>query len=292
MRFGKVAVWVVAVAALAISAHANAITRKKEMSNKENFTAEDAVKGQDYVNAAMTTPMMNLLSKADVNHPELMLEYGLALDLGRPSVSSAMSKDDKEKLKRGFRAMLDLYINKSDKFDITFDEDAMLDQSEFWIYLAKHVGRPKERVSLNGITGSDAAPGAPPMVFIPDDPNQDQEFNLLHDVILKPNVVNASTACAQSAYGFARMRKAQTVDIAETKLTPEQFASVQAMAVKNYRLAWSEGQIACGTTDYFNQVVAFAAQNLGALGAMKDNPSAVLATLSDAASDDAAKTGN
>ena len=284
MRFGKVAVWVLAVASLAISADANAITRKKELSNKETFTPEEAVKAQTYINAAMTTPMMDLLSKADVNHPELMLEYGLALDLGRTSVSSAMSKDDKEKLKRGYRAMLDLYINKSDKFgDVTFDEDSMLDESEFWIYLAKHVGRPKERSSLNGVAGGESVPGGPPMMFMPDDPNQDQEFNLNQDLILRAGLVNASTACAASAYGFARMRKAQLVDIAETKLTPEQFATVQAMAVKNYRLAWSEGQIACGSTEYFNQVVAFSAQNLGALGTMKDNPAAVLATLGDPA---------
>lgn len=284
MRIGQVAVWVLAAATLVMSADAGAATRKKELSNKETFTSEDTVKGQVYVDAAMTTPMMTLLQKADVNHPDVMLEYGLALDLGRTSVSSAMSKDDREKLKRGFRAMLDLYINKSDKFDITFDEDAMLDQSEFWIYLAKHVGRPKPRVSMSNTTVEDQSPaGGPDMMFIQDDPDQDKEFNLLQDLILKPNVVNASTACVQSAFGFARMRKAQLVDITETKLTPDQFATVKDMAVKNYRLAWSEGQIACGSTDYFNKVVAFAADNLGPLGAMKDDPAAVLATLGNAA---------
>ncbi len=283
MHIGKIAIGLLAVAAMAASADANALTRKKELTNKENFTVEDAAKGQVFVDAAMTTPMMTLLSKADVNHPELMLEYGLALDLGRPSVSSAMSKDDKDKLKRGFRAMLDLYINKSDKFDITFNEDAMLDQSEFWIYLAKHVGRPKEHVDASSVVNmSQGAPGSVDTsmnMFLADSSDQDKEFNLNQDLILKPNLVNASTACAQSAYGFARMRKAQTVDIAETKLTAEQFVTVQAMAVKNYRLAWSEGQIACASTDYFNKVVAFASQNLGALGAMKDNPAAVVATL-------------
>lgn len=286
MRLGQVAVWVLAVASLAIGVDADAATRRKELSNKETFTVEDSVKGQTYINAAMTTPMMDLLAKADVNHPDLMLEYGLALDLGRSSVSAAMSKDDKEKLKRGFRAMLDLYVNKSDKFgDVTFDEDSMLDQSEFWIYLAKHVGRPKPRAMANMTVdmsgGAGGASGAAMNSFILDNSDQDQEFNLNQDLILRPNVVNASAACVQSAYGFARMRKAQLVDITETKLTPDQFATIQATAVKNYRLAWSEGQIACGSVDYFNQVVAFAAQNLGPLGAMKDNPAAVLATLGD-----------
>ncbi|WP_235074064.1 hypothetical protein [Asticcacaulis sp. AC466] len=254
---------------------------KKELSNRESFTTADAVKGQAYVNAAMTTPMMDLLMKADVNHPDAMLEYGIALDLGRPSVSSQMTQADKEKLKRGFRSMLDLYINSGDKFDITFNEDAMLDQSEFWIYLAKHVGRPKPRASLNGVAGGESVPGAPPMAFIPDDPNQDKEFNLNEDLILKPNVVNAATACAQSAFGFARMRKAQTVDIAETRLTAEQFGQAQAAAAKAYRTAYAEGGLACGGKDYFFQVVEFASHNLGALGAMKDNPAAVLPQLGE-----------
>lgn len=274
-------------APLVIGGAAEAATKKRELSNQETFTGADAVKGQTYVTAAMTTPMIDLLTKADVQHPEIMLEYGLALDLGRPSVSKSMSDGDREKLKRGFRTMLDLYLNKSDKFDITFDEDAMLDQSEFWIYLAKHVGRPKPRqAQINQQIDAMPSPGGgAPMAFMPDDPNQDKEFNLLQDLILRPNVVNAATTCAQSAYGFARMRKAQTVDIAETKLTPEQFATVQTTAVKAYRLAYAEGQMACGSKDYFLSVVDFASHNLGHLGTMKDNPNAVVATLGETKSE-------
>ena len=273
------AVGIVLGVSLAMSCPAEARGDKKELSNRESFTTEDAVKGRAYVDAAMTAPMMDLLKKADVQHPDIMLEYGIALDLGRASVSGQMPKDDREKLKRGFRDMLDLYINKSDKFDITFNEDAMLDQSEFWIYLAKHVGRPKPRVSLAGVAPGESAPGAPPMVFVPDDPNQDKEFNLNEDLILKPNVVNAATACGQSAFGFARMRKVQTVDISETKLTPEQFATAQEAAVKAYRMSWAEGVLACGSREYFLQTADFAGHNLGALGNMKDNPAAVVADL-------------
>lgn len=264
---------------LAVSGTAEAAGQKKELSNRESFSQADALKGRTYVDAAMTTPMMDLLKQADVQHPEIMLEYGIALDLGRPSVSSQMPAGDRDKLKRGFREMLDLYINKSDKFDITFNEDAMLDQSEFWIYLAKHVGRPKPRASLAGVAQAEAAPGAPPMAFIPDDPNQDKEFNLNEDLVLRPNVVNAATACGQSAFGFARMRKAQLVDITATKLTPEQFGSAREAAVKAYRLSWGEGVLACGSRDYFLQVADFASHNLGALGTMKDDPNAVVADL-------------
>lgn len=267
---------------LVIGGAADAKGQKKELSNRESFTSADALKGQAYVNAAMTAPMMDLLQKADVQHPDIMLEYGIALDLGRPSVSSQMSKDDRDKLKRGFRDMLDLYITKSDKFDITFNEDAMLDQSEFWIYLAKHVGRPKPRASLAGVAQAESAPGAPPMAFMPDDPNQDKEFNLNEDLILKPNVVNAATACGQSAYGFARMHKVQTVDISETKLTPEQFVTTQEAAIKAYRLSYAEGVLACGSREYFMQVADFASHNLGALGNMKDSPAAVVADVGTA----------
>ena len=89
--------------ALAGAGSVNAATRHQELNNKENFTSEDAIKAQVYVNAAMTTPMAELLSKADIVRPDVMLEYGIALDLGRPSVSSQLSKEDREKLKRGFR---------------------------------------------------------------------------------------------------------------------------------------------------------------------------------------------
>ncbi len=269
----------VAAAVLMIAAGAHAES-KKDIENRASFDIADGVKGQTYVAAAMTTPMMDLLKKADIRHPEVMLEYGLALDLGRTSVSMQMPKDDREKLKRGFREMLDLYINKkTDKFDINFDEDAMLDQSEFWIYLAKHVGRPKERVQANQVVPdlgqNQDISGA--MAFMPDDPNQDKEFNLNHDLILNPNVVNASTTCAQSAFGFARMRKTQLIDIAATKLTPEQFAQAQDVAVRTYRVAYQVGIQACGTREYFMKVADFAAQNLGVLGTMAENPNAKLA---------------
>ncbi len=269
---------VAAAVMLASSAHAGT---KKDIDNKSTFTTEDAVRGQVYVNAAMNTPMMDLLQKADVHHPDIMLEYGLALDLGRTSVSQQMPKDDREKLKRGFRAMLDLYLNKSDKFDITFDEDAMLDQSEFWIYLAKHVGRAKPRSQMPNISVPDmgSQQETMPMQFVPDDPNQDKEFNLNQDLVLKPNVVNAAATCAQSAFGFARMKKTQMIDISATKLTPEQFAQAQDTAVKTYRMAWSEGIMACGSREYFQTAASFSAQNLGVLGTMKENPDAKLSDL-------------
>jgi len=287
MRYTKVLGLALASLALGLCLPAAAKTRKQELSNKESFLPEDAAKGLAYVNAAMTVPMSDLLKKANVTQPAVMLEYGLALDLGRTSVSSTLSKEDKDKLKRGFRAMLDLYINASDKFDITFDEDAMLDQSEFWIYLAKHVGRPKEHIDASSVAGlSQGGPGSVDTsmnVFLSDSSEQDKEFNLNEDLILRPNVVNAAAACAQSAYGFARMRKAQTVDISETKLTPEQYATVLDAAIKAYRLAWTEGQLACGSRESFLMIVDFASHNLGKLGTLKDSPDAKLASLTEVA---------
>ncbi len=266
---------------LLAAASAQAGTRKQDISKLESFTAADALKGQAYVKAAMTTPMLDMLRKADVRHPEVMLEYGLALDLGRPSVSQQLSAGEKDKLKRGFRAMLDLYLTSSDKFDISFNEDAMLDQAEFWTYLAKHVGRPKDRVQQMDAAPGNAQLGDQMAFFTPDDPNQDKEFNLNNDLVLAPNVVNASITCVESAFGFAKFRKAQTVDISATHLTPEQFTAVQERAVQGYRLAYSTGVLGCGSKNYFEQVATFASGNLGTLGAMKDNPAAVLAPLGD-----------
>lgn len=290
MKFSKILACVLVAALvtpLATGGVADAATRKRELNNKSNFTAADAVKGQDYVRQAMTTPLLDLLRKADVNHPDKMLIYGLALELGRESVSQQMPKDEREQLKRGFRAMLDLYISKSDKFDITFDEDAMLDQPEFWIYLAKHAGRKKntEQFNQNLPISADPAQGTSAF-FVPDGPSSDSEFNLNQDLILRPNVVNASTSCVESAFAFARMKKAQTVDIAETKLTPEQFATVQEKTVRVYRLSYSQGIAACGGKDFFTETADFASGHLGRLGELKDNPAAVLAPLSDPTAED------
>ncbi|MDI7775564.1 hypothetical protein [Asticcacaulis sp. EMRT-3] len=257
-----------------------------QVSHLDNFTQDDAVKALPWVQAAMTTPMMDMLAKANIHNPQIMLEYGLALELGRPSVSQNMAKDDREKLKRGFRAMLDLYLNKSDKFDINFDEDAMLDQPEFWSYLAKHVGRPKPLVDVraaaeaaqqatNAMSANASDPTGADLVWLPDVDDQDQEFNLGdNDLVLPPHVVNAAISCAESAMGFARMGKIQTIAIAATKLTPGQFATVQQNAATAYRTAYAEGVMACSSPDAFMQVAGFARQHLGALGAMTDDPNA------------------
>ncbi len=272
---------VTAVAAVALLLGAGqAMAAAKATENLGAFDAADAMKGQDYLNAAMDTDMATLLGKAQVTAPEIMLEYGLALELGRPSASAALSKDDKEKLKRGYRAMLDLYLNSGDKFGgVKFDEDSMLDIPDFWIALAEHIGRPKPRVDVQEEAAAAAAGGgpgveAPPMVYIPDQSSQDKEFNLGEDLVLKRHVVNAAWACAQSAESFARLRKIQLIDISQTKLTPSQFANAMSAVVSDYRTAYQEGVLACGSRDAFFKVADFAGKNLGKLGQMKEDPNA------------------
>jgi len=244
------------------------------------FEAPDAIKGQDYLNAAMTADMATLLSKAQTTAPEVMLEYGLALELGRPSASAALSKDDKEKLKRGYRAMLDLYLNSGDKFGgVKFDEDSMLDVPDFWIALAEHIGRPRPRVDVQAAAQAAAQAGGGPgveamPVYIPDASIQDKEFNLGEDLVLNRHVVNAAWACAQSAESFARLRKIQVIDISQTKLTPAQFANAMTAVVADYRTAYQEGVLACSSREAFFKVADFAGQNLGKLGQLKDDPNA------------------
>jgi len=263
--------------AAGLSTAVHAQTRKKDLDNQSTFEAADAIKGRDYVEAAMTTPMLDLLKQADVTRPAIMLEYGLALELGRPSVSSQLSEGDRDKLKRGFRDMLDLYLNSSDKFGkVTFKEDSMLDLPEFWILLAEHIGRPKRRVDAAEIAqlATNGRVDTSSMMFIPDTSEQDKEFNLNADLVLNRQVVNAATTCVESAMGFARMRKIQTVAASETNVTPEQFAQARDMAARNYRLAYQEGILGCGDRDYFMKVVDVASHNLGHLGELKDDPNA------------------
>jgi hypothetical protein len=265
-----------AIVLLAGAGHAMAASRATE--NLGSFEAADAVKGQAFLAEAMTGDMTDLLHRAQINAPNVMLEYGLALELGRPSASTALSKDDKDQLKRGYRAMLDLYLNSGDKFSgVKFDEDSMLDVPDFWIALAEHIGRPKPRVDVQAAAeAAQAGSGVQsmPMIYVPDQSAQDKEFNLGEDLVLNRHVVNAAWACAQSAHSFARLRKVQVIDISETKLTPTQFANAMSAVVADYRTAYQEGVLACGSRDAFFKVADVAGANLGPLGRLKDDPNA------------------
>lgn len=265
---------------------AGAATRKQELTRKETFTPADAEKAQVYIKAAMAVPMADLLKKADLQHPDIMLEYGLGLYLGRDPVTANMAAGDRELLKKTYRGVLDLYLNSSDKFgDVTFDEDAMLDDGDFWIYLAEHIGRPKEQQQLNQTMPGGGGGGEAAMVFMSPDRDNSDTTNLNNDLILKRQVVNAATTCTASARSFARMAKAQTVDISETKLTPDKYAEMQVTAIRLYRTAYVLGVQACASKENFDAAAAFAAQHLGVLGTKKDDPKAKVADVSaDAAS--------
>jgi hypothetical protein len=230
--------------------------------------------------------MADLLRRADVTHPDGMMAYGLALELGRPSASSQLSEGEKEKLKAGYRDMLDLYLNAGDKKDpalsgVDFTEDAMLDNQEFWVDLAKQIGHRKPREAINQVIDDQGGQGAATgmMAFIEDPQGEENGLNLSRDLVLQRGVVNAATACAESAAGFAKTRKAQLIDIVGTRLTPDAFARMKADAIHTYRIAYAEGVEACGSEAYFMKTADFAARNLGAFGALKDDPHAQLASL-------------
>lgn len=273
------------VTALSLAAPLHAETRSQAMRRKEVFTDQDAEKAQAHVKAAMTVPMETLLAKADIQHPQNMLQYGLGLYLGRPTATASMPKGEKEKLKAAYRALLDQYLTASDKFgSVTFDEDAMLDNGDFWVYLAQHIGRPKERQPLNQQTGAglDSA-GAVTNMFMTDRmENDNEDFNLTTEPIIRRQVANAAITCTTTARSFARMKKAQMVAIAETKLTPEKYAEMRVTAARIYRTSYVLGIRACATEANFMTAADFASQNLGTLGALKDNPEAKLAELQGA----------
>ena len=259
---------------------------RKPLEVQSAFGADEAVKGQDYVRVAMTAPMADLVKAATPTNPAAMLEYGLALQLGRPSAASGLGRADKEKLKRGFRQMIDAYLNPTDKFDgVKFNEDSMLDTPDFWITLAEHIGRPKPHVD-NAIVMADAqamippgmAPTASAMTYMPDD-QQAEEYNLGQDLVLDRQVVNASWACAQSARSFARLKKVQLLDVSETRMTPEQFAVAKGQLVDVYLTSYREGVLSCGSRDFFFSAADVASANLGKLGTLKEDPSAKLAVL-------------
>ncbi len=291
-------IWTAVAVVWAMAGAVQAAPPHKDIDALSGFEAADALKGQAYLDTAMTGAMPDLLAKAQVTAPDAMLAYGLALELGRPSASAALGKDDKDKLKRGYRGMLDLYLGSGDKFgNVRFDEDSMLDVPDFWIALAEHIGRPKERIDVRAAAeaAAQSLPQGPEganamaMIYVPDASMQDQEFNLGHDLILGRHVVNAAWACAQSAESFARLKKVQVLDASQTRLTPAQFANAMGAVVADYRTAYQEGVLACGSRDYFFKVADVAAQNLGRLGQLKDDPNARPAPLTAPERTDAPK---
>lgn len=286
MTIRKILASAIAVAtALSIAVPLHAETRSQAMRRKEVFTDQDAEKGQAHVTAAMTVPMETLLAKADIQHPQNMLQYGIGLYLGRASAAASMSKGETEKLKAAYRALLDQYLTSSDKFgSVTFDEDAMLDNGDFWVYLAQHIGRPKERQALNQGAGAGVdSTGAATNIFMVDRmENEADDYNLVTEPIIRRQVANAAITCATTARSFARMKKAQTVDIAETKLTPEKYAEMRVTAGRIYRGSYVLGVRACATEANFMKAADFAGKHLGVLGDMKDDPNAQLVGLQGA----------
>lgn len=274
-----------AVTVLSLAAPVEAATRKQEIRRKEAFTDKDAEKGQVHVSVAMTVPMETLLAKANIQHPEIMLQYGLGLYLGRPSAIGTMPQGEREKLKAAYRALLDQYLTSSDKFGtVTFDEDSMLDNGDFWVYLAQHIGRPKDRQPLNQAVGGGLdAMGAATNVFMVDRVEDEaDDYNLKTEPIIRRQVGNAAITCATTARSFARMKKAQTVDIVDTKLTPEKFAEMRTTAGRIYRTSYVLGVRACANETSFMTAADFAGRHLGALGGMKDDPTAQLVSLNGA----------
>ncbi len=293
MKLLQVSALAVVVALAATGAQAFAT---KERGIHDTYTALDAQKAQAFVTAAMTTPMADLLHRADVTDPQAMLEYGLALELGRPTATDTLSRAQKDKLKADYRLMLDQYLTSGDKkdpvlADANFENDAMLDNQEFWVDLAKQIGRRKERLQIDQTVQADSfgGQGGSMMTFIPDPQDEDNKLNLSHDLVLDRAQVNAATGCAESAAGFAKMKKAQTIDITATKLAPDQFTNMKAQAARIYRTSYAVGVMACGGRDYFFKTADFAGQNLGAYGTLKDDPNAVVASVGDSGTEPAAK---
>ena len=69
------------------------------------------------------------------------------------------------------------------------------------------------------------------------------------------------------------------LDISQTKLTPAQFGNAMGAVVADYRVAYQEGVLSCGSRDYFFKVAEVAEHNLGKLGELKEAPDAKPAPL-------------
>jgi hypothetical protein len=237
------------------------------------FDAKSAIKGQKHIDRAMTLTMDELAKKALLLDAEYMYAYGLGLELGRkPAV---LDKGDQDRFQTAFSKVMDLYLTSRDKVNLTGREDALLKEPEFWLLIARHLGRRKlEQAPLNIAAPTDGSPmggGMNSMTLSsfltePED-SEDRAFNLNQEVVLPRSVTFAAEACVKYGRAKAQMISVQKVEIAQTPyLTAERLSELKATAQTVENTADANGPDACGGKEFYAKVYNFAGQYIGKLG--------------------------
>ena len=268
-------------AVFTFSGTTHAAPKSPRLQTYGKFTPGAAKKAQGYVTTAMTVPMADMLSQASELKAEAMLTYGLGLELGRAPATRDMSANDRARVQAVFKEMLILYIRAKDNIDLNGDEAILLDQPDFWILMARSLSF-KERppaLYLDNPDGSGTVITTDATIITASDGKQ---YSLVGQPVLDAGRVSAAQSCVIYARTEARMHKVQTVDAsAAPHLSPEKLSEYKASAKTLGTNARRFGIDACGNQNYYKAVRAYATLNLGKLGALKDDPSALVEATPD-----------
>ncbi|MDC7676884.1 hypothetical protein [Asticcacaulis machinosus] len=262
--------------AFIISGTASAAPKSPRLQTYGKFTPGAAKKAQAYVTTAMTVPMADMLSQASELKAEAMLTYGLGLELGRAPATRDMSANERSRVQAVFKEMLILYVRAKDDINLRGDEAILLDQPDFWILMARSLSF-KERppsLYLDNPDGSGTVITTDANIITASDGKQ---YSLVGQPLLDAGRVSAAQSCIIYARAEARMQKVQIVDAsAAPHLTAEKLAEYKQSAKALGANARRFGTDACGSSNYYKAVRAYASLNLGKLGLLTDDPSALV----------------
>lgn len=248
------------------------------------FNSSASRKAWPHIQRAMTGDMTELADKASELKPEYVLAYGLALEMGREPVK--LSALQKSRIQTVFQEFLNTYIRKSDNIKLDGREEVLLGQPDFWIMVARELGRPQTVANMRDIPlpGMNGQSGGGGYAFFTgagvDSQFNKEDYTLRGDRVLNRYMVYASQSCVIYARTAQRMKRVLTIPASETPhLTAAAYKQNYDTALMLYRDANRQGPQACGSRDFYTQVLAYADRNMGALDKLKSDPTLAAAAI-------------
>ncbi|WP_343683693.1 hypothetical protein [Asticcacaulis sp.] len=278
----RAAVTAIAAVCLLVSPAAQAASSKAG-----TFNSAASRKAWPHIQRAMTGDMAEMADKATELKPEYVLSYGLALEMGREPVR--LSGLQKSRIQAVFQDFLNMYIRKSDNIKLDGREEALLGQPDFWIMVARELGRPQTVAMMRDIPlpGMDGMSGSGGAAFFTggggvDNPFSKEDYTLKGDKVLNRYMVYASQSCVIYARTAQRMKRVLAIPASEAPhLSPAAYKQNYDTALALYKDANRQGPQACGSRDFYTQVLTYADRNMGALERLKADPTLAAAAIGD-----------
>lgn len=256
-------------------------------SKAGTFNSAASRKAWPHIQRAMTGDMADMADKATELKAEYVLSYGLALEMGREPVK--LTSLQKSRIQNVFQDFLNMYIRKSDNIHLDGREEALLGQPDFWIMVARELGRPQTLAMMREIPlpGMDGMSGSGGSAFFTGGGGVDNQFSkedytLKGDKVLNRYMVYASQSCVIYARTAQRMKRVLAIPASETPhLTAAAYKQTYDTALMLYKDANRQGPQACGSRDFYNQVLTYADRNMGGLEKLKADPTLAAAAIGE-----------